>query len=174
MGLAYPLAPDARSALNADEATFVSTLADAMKASSVRVALHTAWIRPDPDEVDAIAERVPSWMGSGFVQSYENENGQLLLAVTFWKPVTPEEAEAERIREAKIKADARIDNLDDTYFSKPEVRRKRHGLKPRRLRSWTHESQLELFPGDENTDPAEDAPAPEDSAQTSPDPDPNI
>ncbi|MEO1568322.1 MAG: hypothetical protein AAFR94_03770 [Pseudomonadota bacterium] len=145
MGHLYPLAPDAERAL-AGAAHAARTRADAERLASGSTVekLETAWLTPEPEEADAILARADTVAGEGFVQRYEDEAGNPVLAVTFWRLSADAGAGSTRTPKQDAKAmppPPAADHTDDLYFragrTKKRKARKRH-VDPR---------QLDLFPG---------------------------
>ncbi len=145
MGLAYPLATDARAALDADDDRFFQTLGEARIKGGERVVLATQWLKPEPDQVDALRDKADAHLGRGFVQIYENADGETVLAVSYWKELTEDQAEAVASESARRKAEAAVEHTTDTYFTKPEERRKRFGKGKTRPR--LDPRQLDFFRG---------------------------
>ena len=145
MGLAYPLASSPEEALAADEASFAPTLADAITLAGKRVSLVTDWVRSTKETSDTLYDQGLSARGSGFVQVYADNDGLTVLAVSFWKPLSLEEALALEAEEAQKRKERRRENTDDLYFASPEERRRRFGrTRPQRRKA--HPNQMDLFP----------------------------
>jgi hypothetical protein len=137
MPLAYPLAPDARAALDAE--TDARTIAEARERAGGPVTLVSEWLRPTPGEAEEMRGRAEAGLSRGFVQIYEDAKGRPVIAVTFWKPgaATPAPAPAKPAKKAAKAAPE--DHTDDLYFAKPASRTKKS---TRRL---ADPNQLDLF-----------------------------
>lgn len=85
MPLAYPIAGDAASALAS--ARLHRTQKEAVDALGGPAALVCEWLRPGRDSMEPLREAVERGFSLGFVQVYEDDAGEAVLAVTFWKPV---------------------------------------------------------------------------------------
>lgn len=145
MGLAYPLASSPEEAMKADETRFAPTLADAIDKAGQRVSLVTDWIRSTEETSDDLYDQGLNASGSGFVQVYADSDGLTVLAVSFWKPLSPEEIEAINETEAQKRRDLRRENTDDLYFASPDERRRRFG-RTRPQRRKINPNQMDLFP----------------------------
>ena len=158
MGLAYPIAKDAETALKADDTCqFAGTQAEAARFADGQVALVTEWFKPESEEVEASLDHVDRHMGRGFVQSYANKDGDTVLAISYWKPITHEEAQAVQDEADRKQAEDAVEHTTDLYFTKPEERRKRFRRNPRKVK--TDPNQLDFFKGpdqkgNESPDPA--------------------
>lgn len=138
MALLFPIAKDARSALDSDDGA--RTAAEAGERAGGPVTLVSEWLRPTPAERDALQARAEAGVARGFVQLYEDAKGRPVLAVTFWK----RKAAAAEKPAPKGKTE---DHTDDLYFAKPSSRTKRTKRAP-------DPNQLELF-GEAPPEPGE-------------------
>ncbi len=146
MPLLYPIASNARAALDAEGGA--RTLAEARDLAKGPVELVSEWLRPRPAEREAVQGKAEAGVSRGFVQLYEDAKGQPVVAVSFWKPVSGAKAKAKKPAPEKPKpAD---DHTDDLYFEKK-------GAKPRRRKKAPDPNQLDLFgpdqQGAEHADP---------------------
>ncbi|MEM0986995.1 MAG: hypothetical protein AAGJ32_12185 [Pseudomonadota bacterium] len=151
MGHLYPLAEDARSALEGAEAA-ARTRADAERlAPGASVdALETEWITASEDEAVAMLANADQVAGDGFVQRYEDDAGQPVLAVTYWR-IVPKETGAQAAPAPKPKTNDPVpsepprepepDHTDDLYFRSGRTK-KRRGRK-----RYVDPRQLDLFTG---------------------------
>ncbi len=147
MGLSYPLANDARSALFSDDNKFCSTQAQAYSIANARVSLVTEWLKPEKDALEDALDKADKARAQGFVHVYEDKDENTVFAITFWKVISIEEAEAEDKKIIAEKAARAEENTDDVYFTRPEKRRERFGLSVRKPRVRKPDPrQLDLFP----------------------------
>ena len=147
MGLSYPLAQDAHSALFSAENIFCSTRAQALAAANSRVSLVTEWLKPRKEALENALDRADSARASGYVHVYEDKEGDTVFAVTFWKAISNEEAKAEDAKINEEKAARAEENTDDIYFTRPDKRRERFGLSVRKPRVRKADPrQFDLFP----------------------------
>ena len=141
MSHAYPIAPDARAALSASEtAARTRYEAEAAAQDGHIDSLATEWLTPSASEISAWLARAEESPGRGFVQQYENADGNPVFAVTYWKLVRATGTEAKALPPEPLNvdtADPEPDDTDDLYFKtkKKRSRRKRH----------VDTSQLDLF-----------------------------
>ncbi len=134
MPLAFPIAADSLSALEADQ--LARTIMDARDLAGEPVSLVSDWLRPTPEQHAALKAKLDSGVMQGFVQIYEDAKGRPVAAVTFWKPQSaggvpspPPEPEP---------APPADDHTDDLYFDKATTSRKRK-------RSVPDPNQMDLF-----------------------------
>lgn len=147
MPLLYPIAPNARAALDAEGGA--RTLAEARELAKGPVALVSDWLRPQPNEREEIQGKAEAGVARGFVQLYEDKAGRPVIAVSFWKPVASAKTKPKKAKPEKPAAPAE-DHTDDLYFEK------RKGASKRRKKS-ADPNQLDLFgpdqQGAEHSDP---------------------
>lgn len=138
MPLFFPIAPNAREAL--DAAAGARTLAEARELARTDVSLVSDWLRPRADELETVQAKADAGVARGFVQFYEDAKGRPVIAVSYWKPVTTRTAG----RKSRTRAESAEteDHTDDLYFTKPGARRKRR-------RKAQDPQQLDLFGPDQ-------------------------
>lgn len=140
MSHAYPIAPDALTALNeAELAARTRYEAEEAAPDSHIDSLATEWLTPSPAEIEAWLQRVQEGPGHGFVQQYEDAAGQPVFAITYWKMVQAKGTEAKALPPEPITSgveDAEADDTDDLYFKQ---KKKRGRQKP------VDKNQLDLF-----------------------------
>lgn len=148
MPLTYPLAETARAALESQ--TSARTLGEARDKAGASVSLVCDWWRPSQSEREALQTEIDAGVTAGFLQIYEDSQGQPVLAVTFWRQgaarpaSTPQRAPAEPgAAQAGAQPIAPADTVDDLYFEKSPASRR---VKARR-RSRLDPNQLDLFSG---------------------------
>ena len=161
MSLAYPLARSADDALKgAERAARTRYDAETLAGETPVLSLETEWLKPAGEEVDALVRQAESGEAKGFIQTYEDADGQPVLAVTYWKlgkPVAKKKTsrpapapKPDRPKAAKKKK-TEEDHTDDLYF--------RHGrTRKARRRKYVDPRQMDLFMspdqrGYERTDP---------------------
>ncbi len=135
----YPLAPDARAALAAPD------LAARSKADAVRLCpsgehhikrLETEWLTLAPDAFADLEAQADAGVSAGFVQRYENAQGAVVLAVTYWKLISDTAPEPEAPPAPKPEPEP--DHTDDLYFRAGRTKKRRRRKKP-------DPNQLDLF-----------------------------
>lgn len=142
MSHAYPIAPDALTALNeADLAARTRYEAEAAAPDAHIDSLATEWLTPSPAEIEAWLRRVQEGPGHGFVQQYEDAAGQPVFAITYWKTVQAKGTEAkalppEPVAQGVEETDSDLDDTDDLYFKQK---------KPRSRKKPVDKNQLDLF-----------------------------
>ncbi|WP_018148668.1 hypothetical protein [Henriciella marina] len=150
MSLAYPLALSAEDALNgAGEAARTRYEAETLAGDTPILSLETEWLKPDAATVEAVIKQAESGEAKGFIQIYEDADGQPVLAVTYWKlKHTPAEKVAKPPEKTEVvepqpvpkekKPATEADHTDDLYF--------RHGRTKRaRKRQQSDPRQMDLF-----------------------------
>ena len=85
MSHAYPLAICASEAFTAEHAARTRYEAEALSDGVAIVALETEWLTPAPTEAQNMLTMADQANGKGFVQRYEDADGNPVLAVTYWK-----------------------------------------------------------------------------------------
>jgi len=138
MPLLYPIAPNARAALDAEGGA--RTIAEARELAGAPVELISDWLRPQPAERDEVQGKAEAGIGRGFVQVYEDAKGRPVIAVTFWKPVAPSKKPKKARTEKAAPAE---DRTDDLYFEKKK------GAKAKRKTKTRDPNQLDLFGPDQ-------------------------
>lgn len=142
MSHAYPIAPDALTALNeADLAARTRYEAEEAVPDSYIELLATEWLTPSPAEIEAWLRRIQEGPGHGFVQQYEDAAGQPVFAITYWKVVQAKGSEAkalppEPVASGVAEAEPEEDDTDDLYFKQK---------KPRGRQKPVDKNQLDLF-----------------------------
>lgn len=146
----YPLAETARQAL-LDERPAARTRADAVHLAGKTAVekLATDWVTADSDEAEQMAASAAAGLSRGFVQTYEDEHGRPVYAVTYWRlegeivpaDPAPNPKPADKAKpEEKPAATPAPDHTDDLYF------RAKGGRKRGRKRA-VDPRQLDLFMG---------------------------
>ena len=148
MGLSYPIAANARSALLLqDDAYFTATITTAKEIAGGPVVLASEWLKPTADESDELVGCAEMHAGRGFVQVYADAEGDTVFAVSYWKLQSPAEHRKAEEDEARLRAQHAREHTNDIYFTKPEHRRKRFPGGARRSKN-VHPDQLDLFGDD--------------------------
>jgi len=156
MPLLFPIAPSPREALETEGGA--RTIAEARELVNGPVALVTDWLRPQPGEREALQGKADAGVARGFVQLYEDAKGQLVLAVSYWRPgAEPAPPLAPPRAAAPQAAEPAEDHTDDLYFAKP-------GARGKRKRKAGDPNQMDLFGAgprvetvEEDTDPSQSA-----------------
>lgn len=133
MPLLYPIAANARDALDAEGGA--RTISEARELAQGPVALVSDWLRPLPNEREALQAKADAGVARGFVQIYEDAKGQPVIAVSYWKPgLAPPVRPKPRPQEPEA-AEAADDHTDDLYFTRPDARtrRKKKALDPNQM-----------------------------------------
>jgi hypothetical protein len=147
MPLLYPIAPNARAALDAEGGA--RTVAEARELAKGPVELVSDWLRPQPNEREEIQGKAEAGVARGFVQLYEDKSGNPVIAVSFWKPLSRVKTKPKKAKPEEKPAPA-DDHTDDLYFEKK-------GGKPKRKKKTADPNQLDLFgpdqQGAEHSDP---------------------
>lgn len=138
MPLLYPIAPNAREALESQDGA--RTIAEARELAKGPVALVTDWLRPEPNEREEMQGKAEASIARGFVQIYEDAKGRPVIAVTFWKPGGVAQVVAKKVRVSVQEPAPAEDHTDDLYFDKPAV-------KAKRKKKAADPDQLDLFGG---------------------------
>lgn len=136
MPLLYPIAPNARAAL--DTELGARTVAEARELAKGPVEFVSDWLRPQPAEREDVQGKAESGVSRGFVQLYEDVKGNPVIAVSFWKPVGNVKTKAKKPKAGKTGED----HTDDLYFEKKK------GSSKRRKKS-RDPNQLDLFGPDQ-------------------------
>ena len=86
MSHAYPIGKTARDALkNAQAAARTRYEAEDLADGFAIKALETEWITPSAKDLPKMLEQAEANPVHGFVQNYEDADGNPVLAITFWK-----------------------------------------------------------------------------------------
>lgn len=137
MPLLFPIAPNARTALDAEGGA--RTVAEARELAEGPVTLVSEWLRPQANEREEVQGKAEAGVARGFVQLYEDSKGRPVIAVTFWKPQDGVKTRPKKAKAEKAKAVAE-DDTDDLYFAKA-------GSKTRKRKRTGDPNQLDLFSG---------------------------
>lgn len=138
MPLLYPIAANARDAL--DTEVGARTIAEARELAQQPVALVSDWLRPQPNEREALQAKADAGVARGFVQIYEDAKGQPVIAVSYWKPGAQPAPPPKRIQPEAAKAEPAEDHTDDLYFTKA-------GARAKRKKKTADPNQMDLFGG---------------------------
>lgn len=158
MPLQYPLAPNARAAL--DSEVSARTIAEARELHNGPVELVADFVRPTPAEREAMQAKAESGVARGFVQLYEDAKGNPVIAVSYWKPYTGKPRAKPVPAPQQPPQAPRDDHTDDLYFNKPGAKEAAAAKKRKKI---PDPNQLDLF-GDEGPNPPKDNGPPKDNA----------
>ena len=140
MSHTYPIATSAKAALS-ETAKIARTRyeAEALAEGQTIAALDTEWLTPATDKLSKILEQVAASPAHGFVQNYEDAQGNTVLAVTYWKVTKAKKAKPKPPPQPAPDSD----HTDDLYF--------RSGRnKKSKKRKYVDPNQLDMF-GNEKT-----------------------
>jgi len=135
MSHAYPLAKSAHAALARAE-TAARTRHEAVEAANgtAVASLETEWLTPAAKDLESLLEQAENGPGEGFLQRYEDADGHVVLAVTYWKLASGKPKTVKPSEPAK----PRPDHTDDLYFRRASSKKKRKTKPP-------DPNQLSLF-----------------------------
>ncbi|MCI4644063.1 MAG: hypothetical protein MRY64_04710 [Hyphomonadaceae bacterium] len=144
----YPLAQTALEALTEDRPAMRTRAEAERRAGAVEVEkLQTDWLSPDDLDAETLAGRAGAALGQGFVQTYEDEQGRPVYAVTYWKlaqpldsapPAPPPEPAKKPAKAKPAKPKGEGDHTDDLYFRGGRTRK-------RKRRVYVDPRQMDLF-----------------------------
>ena len=135
MSHAYPIAKTAKAALQAGQPVARTRYeAEAAAEGLVIAALETEWLTPAASDLAAMLALVEASDGHGFVQRYEDAQGNTVLAVTYWKLAPPSKTKPKSPPKPKAEAD----HTDDLYFRSGRTK------KPKR-KPIVDPNQLDMF-----------------------------
>ena len=136
----YPLARSAEDALVTTGAS-ARTQAEATTLAGELVVhgLETGWLTIAPEDRARQEERAETGISEGYVQRYENAEGALVLAVTYWKLVDTEPVTAP----IPPKPTREDDHTDDLYFKAGRTKKRARKRK-------VDPNQMDLFTVSEN------------------------
>ena len=138
----YPIAESAADALERAELVALTRYeAEALAGDREIERLETEWLTPPTDDVIAMMDTADAGPGQGFVQRYENEKGDPILAVTYWKLGGPAKAK-KTIALPASPQDPENDHTDDLYFREGRTKPARK----RRRKKYVDPRQIDMFP----------------------------
>ena len=131
----YPIAASARDALKTID-KMARTLAEAQKVcgTSEHMSLKSEWLTLAVDEIDDVLALVDANPACGFVQSYEDADGNTVLAITYWNL---ERVDSFQPSPVEVTPES-PDHTDDLYFRRTTSNRRR---KPKSVDT----RQLDMF-----------------------------
>ena len=139
MSHAYPIGKTARDALkNAQAAARTRYEAEDLVDDVAISALETEWLTPSAKELPKVLEQAEANPGHGFVQHYEDANGNTVLAVTYWKLAKTPKKPKPKPEPIKPAEPEQEDHTDDLYFKSGRTK------KARRKR-FVDPNQMDLF-----------------------------
>ncbi|MEO1643506.1 MAG: hypothetical protein AAFR74_09230 [Pseudomonadota bacterium] len=119
MSHTYPIAISAKAALKSDGPCAATRYeAEAVAGEEEITALETEWLTPSEAERAALLKNIYEHPAKGFVQTYEDAQGETVFAVTYWKIGPPKRKKPKAKQRAKAKA------KDATPISKPRTRKR--------------------------------------------------
>lgn len=139
MSHAYPIGKTARDALkNAQAAARTRYEAEDLVDDVAISALETEWLTPSAKDLPKVLEQADANPGHGFVQHYEDADGNTVLAVTYWKLAKASKKPKPKPEPIKSPATEEEDHTDDLYFK--SGRTKKAGRK-----RFVDPNQMDLF-----------------------------
>ncbi|MEM6557465.1 MAG: hypothetical protein AAF642_16400 [Pseudomonadota bacterium] len=139
MSHAYPIGKTARDALkNAREAARTRYEAEELAEDLAIAALDTEWITPAAKDLAKILEQAEQNPGHGFVQHYEDGDGNTVLAVTYWKLAKTQKKPKPKPRPIPEPDPNQEDHTDDLYFKSGRTRKSRR-------KKFVDPNQMDLF-----------------------------
>ena len=139
MSHAYPIGKTARDALkNAQAAARTRYEAEDLVDDVAISALETEWLTPSAKDLPKVLEQADANPGHGFVQHYEDADGNTVLAVTYWKLAKTLKKPKPKPEPIKPPATEEEDHTDDLYFKSGRTK------KARRKR-FVDPNQMDLF-----------------------------
>ena len=126
MSHAYPIGKTARYALKTATAAArtryeAEELADGF---SIK-ALETEWITPSEKDLPKMLAQAEANPGHGFVQNYEDADGNPVLAITYWKLVKTQKPPKPKPKSITPQDDSVEDHTDDLYFKSGRTKKSR-------------------------------------------------
>lgn len=126
MGHAYPIAETVIGALDASAPKAATRYdAEAQAGDRAITALHTQWLSRADAEQHALLDEIKAGSELGFVQVYEDEDGETVFAVTYWKLGSTIRPKSKQVKKAKPKS--------DKAPSKPKRRKRKRYVDPNQL-----------------------------------------
>ena len=115
----YPIAETAKQAIGGGVDTARTRYeAEEKVPGQAIICLETEWLNLSPTDADALRAEAEQGPGHGFIQYYEDGDGQPVLAVTFWKLGKQKKAPP-----PPPKPVADNDHTDDLYFKSAKAKR---------------------------------------------------
>lgn len=141
----YPLAETALEALAADRPAMRTRAEAERRAGAAEVVkLQTDWLSASDIDDETKARLATAGLSQGFVQTYEDEKGEPVYAVTYWQidrpldasppPAAPPPAKPAKPK-PKAKPKGEEDHTDDLYFrgGRTRKRKRRVHVDPRQM-----------------------------------------
>ena len=147
MSHTYPLGKTARDALaKAEQSARTRYEAEDLVAETHEVlALETEWLTPKAKQLQTWLDQADANPAQGFVQRYEDADGQPVLAVTYWKTRPKRKAVIKQFTDTPPRPETVADHTDDLYFrqGRTKTRKRPPKLDP---------NQMDLFGGSAKPD----------------------
>ena len=139
MSHAYPIGKTARDALkNAKAAARTRYEAEDLVDDVAISALETEWLTPSQKELPKVLEQADANPGHGFVQHYEDADGNTVLAVTYWKLAKTPKKPKPKPAPIKTPDPNEEDHTDDLYFKSGRTKKSRR-------KRFVDPNQMDLF-----------------------------
>lgn len=146
MSHAYPIGKTARDALkNAQAAARTRYEAEDLAGGFAIKALETEWITPSAKDLPKMLEQAEANPGHGFVQNYEDADGNPVLAITFWKLAKTQKPPKPAPKPIAAPDDSADDHTDDLYFKSGRTKKSRR-------KRFVDPNQMDLFGRDQKAD----------------------
>ena len=126
MGHSYPIAETVIGALNASAPRAATRYdAEALAGDRAIAALHTQWLSRAEVEQHSLLDEINAGSERGFVQVYEDADGETVFAVTYWKLGSTVRPKSKQVKKAKPRL--------DKPPSKPKRRKRKRYVDPNQL-----------------------------------------
>ncbi|MEM1037447.1 MAG: hypothetical protein AAGI14_11880 [Pseudomonadota bacterium] len=126
MGHSYPIAETVIGALNASAPRAATRYdAEALAGDRTITALHTQWLSRAEVEQHSLSDEIKAGSERGFVQVYEDADGEIVFAVTYWKLGSTVRPRSKQVKKARPK--------QDKAPSKPKRRKRKRYADPNQL-----------------------------------------
>lgn len=142
MSHVYPIGKTARDALkNAASAARTRYEAEELANGFAIKALETEWITPKPKDLAKLLAQADGNPGHGFVQHYEDADGNTVLAVTYWKLAKEQKPPKPKPKPIAPPDDSVEDHTDDLYFKSGRTKKSSR-------KRFVDPNQMDLFGGE--------------------------
>lgn len=139
MSYVYPIGKTARDALkNAKAAARTRYEAEALAEGFAIKALETEWVTPAARDFPKMLAQAEANPGHGFVQNYEDANGNPVLAITYWKLAKAQKPVKPKPKPISPPDDRSEDHTDDLYFKSGRTKKSRR-------KRFVDPNQMDLF-----------------------------
>lgn len=143
MSHSYPLAKSAKDAIAPGcKAARTRAEAESFAPDHKIDSLQTDWLPMSAADVEALFNRKDDETANGFLQRYEDEKGNPVIAVTYWKLIEKPRQTAKKDRKSQTRAPRNApestqnpsnDHTDDLYFRRGRTKPRRKKVDPNQL-----------------------------------------